>query len=984
MSKGIQRLLSVLFITLALTVAAFAQNSTLRGTVLDERGDAIPNADITLASKDGKERKAKSSFTGEFSIPNVPPGTYTLTSSYQGFQTQIINDLKAPYNGSVSVRMAIAAVEVVTDVAANNTTVTTEPDQNMNATVLGEEFVKTLPDDEDELRDYLNALAGGGANGESAQIMIDGFSGGRLPPKEAIMQININRNPFSAEYSNAGFNRVEIITKPGNGSWRGGGNFSVRNSALDARNPFATSGKPDLAQERYSFNIGGPIIKKKWDFFANVEGRNLDGSGTVIAQTLSGPFVANVPSPSDNKQAFIRSGYLLNEKNTITGTYSYSGGESQNREFSAGNFGGGFGFFGGGGGGGGGFGGGGGGNGGNYTLPERGSNSENSSHSLRLSFTSIINARLINEARFRWERERRSLSAKTQGVAINVLDAFNGGGATCCPNNTRQNNFELQNYLTYTRKKHTIKGGFQLEDEFNDDISGSNFNGTYTFTSLDQYRRTLAGDPTASASQFTLNRGNQRINYSQYQASWFIQDDWRTSQNLTLSFGLRHEFQQHLQDRFNFAPRFGVAWAPFKDRKTTFRFGGGVFFSRLNPGTYENTLRYDGVTQQSITIRNAAFKCIDPNVPRTVENCDPFAGNPNLDIRNTIVRTLDPDLTTPYSISLSNSVERQLPKNLIATFTYVYTRSLHQFRSRNINAPFIQADGSFGRPDPTQGNIFQIESSAKSESNRFEFGLGRRMGRVMIFSNYRLTYTNSDSDGVFSTPADNYNLANEWGRAAFDMRHTFFMGGSITLPYGFRVSPMISAGSGSPFNITTGTDNNDDTSFTDRPAGLRRNSNLPASLYADVLAGYNRPQDQINKQRVAATLALFPNGILAQGPGRFTVSGNISRTFGFGGPRDRQNAQNGQGGGGRGGDRMGGGGGRGGRGGGGMVMMGGPGMFGGDESSRYNVTISAQITNVFNRVNFNNYSGVLTSPFFNRPSSAGPARQIELSLRFGF
>lgn len=167
MSKGIQRLLSVLFITLALTVAAFAQNSTLRGTVLDERGDAIPNADITLASKDGKERKAKSSFTGEFSIPNVPPGTYTLTSSYQGFQTQIINDLKAPYNGSVSVRMAIAAVEVVTDVAANNTTVTTEPDQNMNATVLGEEFVKTLPDDEDELRDYLNALAGGGANGRA-------------------------------------------------------------------------------------------------------------------------------------------------------------------------------------------------------------------------------------------------------------------------------------------------------------------------------------------------------------------------------------------------------------------------------------------------------------------------------------------------------------------------------------------------------------------------------------------------------------------------------------------------------------------------------------------------------------------------------------------------------------------------------------------------------------------------------------------------
>ena len=1005
MNRGIRGFLSVLFITLAGAAVALAQNSTLRGIVLDERGDAIPNADIMLIGKDGKERKAKSSYSGEFSISNIPSGTYTLTSSYKGFQTQTVNDLKAPYAGVLSVKMAIAAVEVITDVSANNTAVSTEPDQNMNATVLSEEFIKTLPDTEEELREYLNALAGGGANGQGAQIMIDGFSGGRLPPKEAIMQININRNPFSAEFSNAGFDRIEIVTRPGNGSWRGGGSFSVRNSALDARNAFALT-KPDLSQERYTFNFGGPIIKKKWDFFANIERRNLDGSGTVVAQTLNGPFVANVPSPNDNTQAFIRSGYLLNNNNTITGTYNFSRSESLNREFSAGGFGGGFGFFFGGGGGGG-FGGGGfggGGQGGNFTLPERGSNSENSSHSMRLSFTSIINTRLINEARFRWERERRSLSANTGGVAINVLDAFNGGGATCCPNDTRQDSFELQNYLTYTHKKHTVKGGIHVEDEFNNDLTGSNFNGTYTFTSLDQYRRALAGEPGVSATQFTLNRGNPQIKYSQYQASWFIQDDWRMSQNLTLSFGLRHEFQQHLQDRFNFAPRFGVAWSPFRDRKTTFRFGGGVFFSRLSPNTYANVLRYDGVTQESLTIPGATFRCLDPNVPRTVETCDPFAGNPNIRLSNTIVRILDPDLTTPYSITLSNSVERQLPKNLVATFTYAHTRGLHQFRSRNINAPFRQADGSFARPDSSKGNIFQTESSAISESNRFDFGLGRRLGRVVLFGNYRLTFNNTNGDG---SPADNYNLAGEWGRAAFDSRHTFFMGGSITLPYGFRVAPNISMGTGSPFNITTGLDNNDDTSFMDRPAGIRRNSDLPASLYSQVLAEYNRPQDQATRQRVAANLALFPDGVIAENPGRFMAGVNISRTFGFGGPRDRQTAQNGQGGqqgGGRGGPggggRGGGGPGGGGRGGGGFggggrggggggmggpgMIMGGPGMFGGGESSRYNMTVSAQISNLINHVNYDRYSGVLSSPFFGRSSSAGPARQIELSVRFSF
>jgi hypothetical protein len=986
------RLLSVFFVALALAGVSLAQNSTLRGKVLDERGDAIPEAEITLVGQDGKERKAKSDALGDFSILGVPQGTYTLTSSYKGFQTQTVADLKVPYSGVLSVKMAIAAVEVITDVSANNSAISTEPDQNMNATILGEEFIKTLPDTEEELRDYLNALAGGGSNGEGAQIMIDGFSGGRLPPKEAIMQININMNPFSAEFSNVGFNRVEIITKPGNGSWRGGGSFSVRNSALDARNAFAKD-KPDLSQERYSFNFSGPIIKKKWDFFSNIERRNLDGAGIVVAQTLDGICCDPVPSPSNSTQAFIRSGYLLNNKNTLTGTYNFSRSVSLNTEFSPGGFGGGFG---GGGGfviGGGGFGGGGfgGSQSGNYTLPERGSNSENTSHSLRLSVTSIVNTRLINEARFRWEGEHRSLSANTNGVAINVLDSFNGGGATCCPNDTRQHNFELQNYLTYTYKKHTIKGGIQAEDEFNDDVSGSNFNGTYTFSSLDLYRRVMAGEPGLTATQFTLNRGNPQINFGQYQASWFIQDDWRMSQNLTLSFGLRHEFQQYLQDRLNFAPRFGVAWSPFKDRKTTFRFGGGMFFSRLGAGTYQNVLRYNGSTQESLTILNAPFNCLDPNVERTIDNCNPFAGAIVSGFSDTTVRNLDPNLTTPYNITLSSTVERQLPKNLVVTFTYAFTRGLHQFRWRNVNAPILQSDGSFTRPDPSADNIFQFESSAISESNRFEFGLGRRFGRVVLFSNYRLAFNKNNSEG---TPADSYNLATEWGRASFDSRHNFFMGGNVTLPYGFRMSPNIIVSSGAPFNLTTGLDNNNDTSFTDRPAGIGRNTGLASSLYSDVLAAYSNPRE---RERVAANLARFPNGVIAESPGRFIVGANISRTFGFGGSRDRQSAD-GQGGG-RGGRGGGGGGGRGGAGGGGGggrgggpgvmmggpgVIMGGPGGMGGAESSRYNVTIAAQISNLLNRVNYDRYSGVLTSPFFGLANSSRPARQLELSLRFSF
>src|SRR5262245_31580583 len=184
-------ILFAFFTALAGATVALAQNSTLRGRVLDERGDAIPYAEVTLIGQDGKERKTKSGALGEFSISNVSPGTYALTSSYKGFQTQTITDLKAPYSGVLSVKMAIAAVEVITDVSPNNSAVSAEPDQNMNAITLTEQEIQNLPDNEDDLRDFLNALAGGGVSGQGANILVDGFSGGRLPPREAIARIVI-------------------------------------------------------------------------------------------------------------------------------------------------------------------------------------------------------------------------------------------------------------------------------------------------------------------------------------------------------------------------------------------------------------------------------------------------------------------------------------------------------------------------------------------------------------------------------------------------------------------------------------------------------------------------------------------------------------------------------------------------------------------------------------------------------------------------
>ncbi len=1033
-------ILLAFFIALAGATVALAQNSTLRGRILDERGDAIPDAEVTLIGQDGKERKTKSGALGDFSISNVSPGNYTLSSSYKGFQTQTITDLKAPYSGVFSVKMAIAAVEVITDVSPNNSAVSAEPDQNMSAITLTEQEIQNLPDNEDDLRDFLNALAGGGVTGQGANILVDGFSGGRLPPREAIARIVIGQNIYSAEYSNPGFGRVEIITKPGYGEWRGSGSFGYRNAALDARNAFAFPNKPDLAQQRFDFFMGGPLLKKRLStsFFANRS--DTDGSTPTVVTKLNDNLETEsinplVPSKTVRTFAGGRVDYLINKTNTLNLSYNFNTSRTTNLEF-ANRFGGGFGFaFGGGGFGGGGFGGGGS-SSNNYMLDTRASNRDNSNHNLRLTETWIINTKMIHEARLQYQRERTDQEANKTGLAINVADAFLGGGSNNSPNLSDSDSVEYQDYLTVTLKKHTIKGGIQFEFEKIHDLSGGNFFGTYTFSSLPQYRAALLafsdpslrqcdpnkrfdpGDPARNdpaanpcANQFTINRGNPLLDYNMFRGSWFVLDDFRMRPNLTLSYGLRHEFQAHLVDKLNFAPRLGVAWLPFKNRKTVIRGGAGIFYDRLSNGNYENTLRFDGERQQSFTLGNVVFNPnIDPNnLP---------AGIQQALLRGKTIRELDPSLKAPYSLNVSVSVEQQLPKGLVGSITYFRDQGIHQFRTRNINAPIPDPNNPndpnrFTYPiSPTKDIIYQLESSARSLTNRFDFQLSRRLGRFVAFGRYSLGWMYSDG-GI---PANNYDLSLEWGRANGDSRHRGSIGSFVTLPKGFRLNMTMIASSGAPFNITTGDDDNRDGSFTDRPAGLRRNANLTPDFYSQPVflgpAGLRAPGKSLRE----FLTEFYPNGVIAQGPGNFNLTTSMSKTFGFGKRESNgqqaqadQNGESGGGGrGGRGGGGRGGGGGGGGRGGGGggggrggggggggrggpggpgMVMVGGPGgagPFGGAEGSRYNITFSLNVTNLLNRVNFGQYSGTLGGPYFGIPSSAAAARQMEFNVRFSF
>jgi hypothetical protein len=277
-----------------------------------------------------------------------------------------------------------------------------------------------------------------------------------------------------------------------------------------------------------------------------------------------------------------------------------------------------------------------------------------------------------------------------------------------------------------------------------------------------------------------------------------------------------------------------------------------------------------------------------------------------------------------------------------------------------------------------------------------------------IFANYTLGRANSDTDGAGTFPANNYDLSAEYGRSALDVRHRFFLGGSISAPWGIRLNPLVFASTGAPFNITTGRDNNGDTQFNDRPA-FATASTLSADLKRTPFGDFD-----LNP---APGAELIPRNY-GRSPGQFTVNLRINKSFGFGevpGAAARRTAANeqtpaaggeqppaGAGGGRRGGGGRAGGGGRGGGGGGprggGGGAFGQGGIFGGGgaggEQKRYNLTLGINISNIFNRTNPGPFVGNLSSDRFGQAiqsggfgfggGSAAGNRRVEAQLRFSF
>ena len=425
---------------------------------------------------------------------------------------------------------------------------------------------------------------------------------------------------------------------------------------------------------------------------------------------------------------------------------------------------------------------------------------------------------------------------------MQVQGAFTGGGNSQGKVLDTQNHVEIHNLTSITSGKHYFSFGGRVRDVNEWNSSTGNFNGTFTFASLAAYQSAEAtllacqqagqsACQASGASQFSLTAGNPVAAVNWIDLGLYAEDQWRIRSNMSLNLGLRYETQNSIHDRTDFAPRVGFAWAlgHGNSAKTVLRTGFGVFYDRFQESQVLEAKRLNGVNQTQYIVTDPDFF---PNIPLSSELAQMSA--------NTTANTtyqIDPNLRAPYTVQGAVGVERQVTKNATVSVTYLNSHGVHQLMTRNINAPLpgtyvscspgdTTCTPSAGtRPYGDVGNIYQYESDGLFNQNQLITNLNLRLGtKFSLFGFYSLNFANSNTSGVSSFPSNSYDVALDYGRAAFDVRHRLFLGGSFSLPKGIRLSPFMMANSGSPFNITTGQDNNGDSIFNDRPAYARRRS----------------------------------------------------------------------------------------------------------------------------------------------------------------
>jgi hypothetical protein len=812
MATGIATSSRRLMLSLVISLAAQAQmncphGGRLEGDVVDPTGAVIPGARVSW-SQGGS---VASDQTGHYILTCAMEGEGQLTVEAPNFATltQQVR-VRAGIIQRQKLTLALAAIQTEVRVNANSS-----PESSATESIsLNTEQVQQLPDDPDDLLAQLQILAAEyGGDPTTARVMVDGFqNSSALPPKSSIASIRINPDFFSSEYQwpPYGGGTIEITTKPGTSALHGALFFTGSPGAVNATDPFSLTPTP-ASRERYGFEFSDRLIPQRSDISLALEKRDIDEFNVVNAQTLGSngeavPLQQTVTAPQRLWIASTRNGWQFGPKDSGFISFAANVNNTQNQGV------------------------------GGLVLPEAGYTATVGEYDLRLSNTFIASPNLLHETRVGYTWKRNETVPNNTAASLQIAGYFTGGGALTQNRNDRERDLEVDDDAVWTRGRHTLKFGVQSLSYFVHDFNPNTFNGTFIFggasapvldengsstgqtttiTSLEQYRRALAGLPGGTPTTYEVVTGQPLVTYLQWNVGLYLEETFKLSQRFTVAGGLRYQIQTSPDTFANFEPRFGFDWAMNKKSTWLLHAHAGFFNDTNSIQEIGDGFRLNGILQTQHNVYSPSF-----TNPLT-----PFAGS----IATTTVQRFAPSMTQKSTFNLYLNVEHIFAHQWAARVNYYLGEDWNRLVLLNINAPFVASSNNTvpdptaallaPRPGPPNENIMQYQNSGHLNWDLLSVTLNQHSYKWFGLSTYyRHAHFKSDGGTGVSSPQSSYSDQGESSRADWLRSDAGTLTGNLIFPKKIDADVQFYGATGAAFNILTGTDNNGDGDFNDRPA----------------------------------------------------------------------------------------------------------------------------------------------------------------------
>jgi hypothetical protein len=810
-------------------------NASLSGRVTDPAGALVQHALVKAKhTTTNIVRSTSTDAEGRFRFPYLSVGSYEISIEQTGFAvaTRSVTltvgaDLHLPVVLAVAgseTSVSVSGIAPVLEMNRSEVTETIAPEDIQNLSLLGRNFldlallvpgVSPTNTASTQLFAETSAVPGQGISVSSQRnfsnsFIVDGLSSnddaagltGTFYGLDVVREFQVVTSGGQAEFGRALGGYISMVTKSGTNALHGSVYGFLRNQRLNASNALSQSTLP-LTQAQYGASLGGPVRRNRTFYFANFERKQLNQDGIITIGPANvvainsrlqrtgyqGPLISTglYPNPVHTNNFFAKVDHHVSAADEFSMRYSLYEVDSQNSRGAGG-----------------------------LSAVSAAAGLHNLDQTIAASNIVTISAKTVNETRGQYTHSDLSaLPNDSVGPAVSISGVASFGTLSVSPQGRINNLYEIVNNISHQCGPHSLRLGADfLYNDLKIVFPQSN-RGSYAFSSLSNF---LNG--AYNSSGYTQSFGNPVVSQTNPNIGVYGQDEWKISPSLTLNGGLRYDLQflkSVSTDANNVSPRVGFAWSPFSKDKTIVRGSFGLFYDRVPLRALSNALQSSNNTTN---INGSTFVTVSLSPTQTGAPSFPsiLPSLPSGVLVN--FTTMAPHMQNAYSEQASLQVEQQLGESSSLGISYQHVRGLHLIISVNQNTPTCVATGSNNgcRSNASYGNNKQYQSAADSYYDGLSVSYVQRPAR---WGSYRVSYTWSKAmDNVgeffFSSPINNFNLAQDRSLSDDDQRHRVVFAGTVhtsmdaahdrwsRIRNGFLLSGMLQYYSALPFNVTTG------------------------------------------------------------------------------------------------------------------------------------------------------------------------------------